>query len=109
MDAGLLGLLLLVGGSFAPISSVHGTELCPHEVRVRSNDSGEYLSVFYSGDCGDQGPFRYDCFLGGPEGGPLSVTCLDGLIEFEVLGRDRYVWRNRAYGFEGEFLRVQRP
>jgi hypothetical protein len=106
MTAGLLELLILLSGSYVALPSGSGPDLCPHTVRVRG---GSYLSVMYSGDCGDQGPFRYDCFLGGPEGGPLAVTCLDGLIEFEIRGPDRYLWRNRAYGFEGEFVRVEGP
>jgi len=102
MISPLLSTLLLSGLYQATTS--HGPELCPHRVRVRHWGEESYsLSVYYSGDCADQGPYRYDCAWGGPIDGPLGWTCINGLIEFQIVTPTRYIWRNRAYQFEGIF------
>ena len=103
----LVGVLL--SGLYQPIQS-NGPELCPHKVRVNQwSEEAFSLRVYYSGDCADQGPYHYDCGLGGPMGGPVYWACIDGLIEFQVISPTRYLWRNRAYNFEGLFELQPQP
>ena len=93
----------LINGLYLPKDG-NEPSICPQRVRVRNLPGRPtQLAVTYSGDCGDQGPFNYDCFLGGPEGGPLKQVCLQGDIEFEILSARTYRWSNRAYGFHALF------
>ena len=93
----------LLTGLYLPTQG-NEPSICPQRVRVKNLPGRPtQLSVIYSGDCGDQGPFTYDCFLGGPEGGPLKQVCLQGDIEFEILDARHYQWSNRAYGFHALF------
>jgi len=93
----------LLNGVYQPIEG-NEPSICPQKIRVRTIPGRPtQLAVTYAGDCGDQGPFSYDCFLGGPEGGPMKQVCLQGDIEFEILDARHYRWSNRAYGFHALF------
>jgi hypothetical protein len=104
-----LASIVLLSGYYVAVSS-SGPELCPHQVRVRTQESSmEHIRVSYSGDCADQGPFRYDCFYGGPAQGPEGTVCLNNNIEFEITSPESYIWRNRDYGIVGHFVRSNAP
>jgi hypothetical protein len=94
---------LLISGLYQATTS-NGPELCPQRVRVKQWGAENYaLSVYYSGECADQGPYLYECAWGGPIDGTSGWTCLNGLIEFQIVTPTRYLWRNRSYQFEGVF------
>lgn len=71
--------------------------VCPQELVVHTDpDWGSvYLEVVYVGDCYYMGPYEYYC---------QEDTCSNAGIVFEVTGKNKYHWKNRNSGHEGDFV-----
>lgn len=97
----------LRSGTYVAVSA-NNASVCPQQIRViRVDGRLSALEVLYVGDCWRQGPFEYYCQEKEEEDGALLCVSPQQ-IDFEVLGRDHVLWRNRPYGIWAE-LRLQDP
>lgn len=69
--------------------------ICPQKIKFTSVSGTISLRVIYSGDCNDQGPYRYYC--------ASESSCGDMNVGFTKVSETSYDWINKGYNIYCRF------
>ena len=74
------------------------SSICPQKIfPVYDHETLVALKVYYSGDCGDQGPYRYQC---------QDNQCGGYPVVFNLTSDTTYEWSNVTYDFHCDFEKM---
>ena len=73
----------------------NNNSICPQKIKFTAASGTSLLRVYYSGDCNDQGPYRYYC--------ENETSCGDMHVGFTKLSESSYYWINKGYDIHCRF------